>query len=68
MPRRANPHRAEARATAKPFYIGAPCRFGHMGERYTSTGACRDCVAAQPVRSRKPVARVADEFSLLMEG
>jgi len=25
------------------FYEGKPCRYGHMSERYTKSGACVEC-------------------------
>jgi len=29
---------------ATHYRTGEPCRRGHLSVRYTSTGACRDCV------------------------
>jgi hypothetical protein len=35
---------ADARmAGLTKFYTGKPCKYGHMVERYTSTGACLSC-------------------------
>jgi hypothetical protein len=36
--------REEARAAGLKRYNGAPCRYGHSGERYTSDHGCVECV------------------------
>jgi hypothetical protein len=35
------------------YYSGAPCRNGHDTLRYTASGACIACVAAQVRRRRR---------------
>lgn len=47
MPRPMNPQRRKAIDASAKFYIGPKCAKGHSGERYTSTNACRACVADQ---------------------
>ena len=32
------------RLGAKTYYTGNPCRYGHISYRYTSSGACADCI------------------------
>ena len=54
-------NRAKALAERAIHYHGAPCRYGHAGTRYVSTGACVACYGA------RAVAVVADEFSSLFE-
>jgi len=39
------------------FYAGKPCKRGHGGKRYVSTGACVDCYGVA----------VVDEFASLFE-
>lgn len=65
MPRRMSPARTAAKERGDTFYTGPACKFGHVGERYTSTNACRECVRRQtrPDRARKPK---ADEFDQLL--
>lgn len=54
-----NPHRIRATrgrprdimrdialASGAKHYTGQPCKLGHCGKRYTSTGACVACVSA----------------------
>lgn len=41
------------------FFAGKPCRYGHAGKRYTSTGACVECYKGRAVE------RDADEFESL---
>jgi len=55
--RQLDPARLDARNAGARFFISAtPCKFGHpAGERYTSTGACRQCVSGQ-ARDRRRVA------------
>lgn len=55
MARAADPARHAARKTGARFYVSAtPCKAGHeAGERYTSTGVCRQCVASQPRPERR---------------
>ena len=36
--------REEARERGlKRFFTGEPCKYGHVAERYVSTGACVEC-------------------------
>lgn len=52
------PARRLALDTGARFYIGPPCVAGHLaGRRYTSTGACVECVAKQDRtgRARRPL-------------
>lgn len=49
-PKRGRPvnlERQEALESGKRHYAGLPCRYGHKGLRYTSTGACVDCLAGK---------------------
>lgn len=39
--------RQAALATGQKTYLGAPCKRGHAGWRFTSTMGCRDCAAAR---------------------
>jgi 5-methylcytosine-specific restriction endonuclease McrA len=42
-----------AKASGLVFYCtGAPCAQGHLSDRYTSTGACRECSAEDSRRQR----------------
>lgn len=67
MPRRMSPARAEALHRGARFYIGPRCSRGHAtGERYTSTNACRECVAGQPRPDRERRRPAVDEFSALL--
>ena len=44
-------------------YQGRPCKYGHSGERYASTGACVECI-----RLRDQVRRPSiDEFEELLK-
>jgi len=54
-----DPARALGLSQGAIRYHGVPCRYGHGGERYVSTGACVACYG------RSPVAVVADEFTHL---
>lgn len=71
MARPMNPERRKALDEGVKFYMGPRCQHGHDGGRYTSTNACRECVASQgktradrqPKRKRRPP--VADEFEQL---
>lgn len=49
--------RATALASGAIHYAGKPCRKGHAGLRYVSTGACVDCYG----KARK--GHVADSFN-----
>lgn len=71
MARPMNPERRKAIDAGAKFYAGPACQNGHSGERYTSTNACRECVAAQgktrpdrQPKKRRPRA-AADEFEQL---
>lgn len=43
----------EAMACGLQFFKGGPCKKGHAGWRYVSTGACRECVADQSAVKKK---------------
>lgn len=45
-------------------YQGEPCKAGHDGTRYTSTGACCDCQAGL-TRIWRQAVRGADDFDCL---
>ena len=47
MGRPASIARRGAKAGGLRFFNGGPCKFGHAGWRYVSTGACKECVAIQ---------------------
>jgi hypothetical protein len=34
-----------AKATGQKLYVGHDCIWGHTGIRYTSNGACMECLA-----------------------
>jgi hypothetical protein len=62
MPRPSDPARAAARQSGTVLYVSAKgCKRDHAAplERYTSTGACRQCVAGRelppPVTQGGPV-------------
>ncbi len=61
MPRPRNPGRHIAGAT---YYQGRPCKYGHSGERYASTGACRECIRLRD-QARRPS---TDSFDDLLKG
>jgi hypothetical protein len=42
------------------YFQGNPCRYGHEGKRYTSTGACVACYAE---RQGRAVDLAGDEFA-----
>jgi hypothetical protein len=45
--------RAEAlKAGLKKYYTGVPCKFNHVSFRYTTTGACVDCVSGHGRKHR----------------
>lgn len=66
MSRRPDPERQLAKATLSLTYPSSrPCRHGHQSTRYTSTGACFDCVADQAkgrYQSRKARAALPAEI------
>lgn len=41
--------RSAAKISGERFYQGAPCRYGHKGVRYTSTGNCYHCLHERAV-------------------
>jgi 5-methylcytosine-specific restriction endonuclease McrA len=46
--------REAAKASGLVFYCtGAPCAQGHLAERYTSTGACKECSAEDARRQKR---------------
>lgn len=45
-------NRKQARALGlSKFFTGRPCKNGHVAERYTQSGTCKDCIA---VANRRP--------------
>jgi hypothetical protein len=36
------------------YYTGEPCKHGHLAERYTASGACKDCLKAAQNGVRNP--------------
>lgn len=44
--------KAEAKAAgATTYFLGTPCRNGHVAARYVGSGACVECAAANTKRS-----------------
>jgi hypothetical protein len=56
MSRPMNKSRADSLKAGAVHYTGSPCQLGHAGTRYTSTGACVDCVRGQVRSDRLPAA------------
>ena len=44
--------RQAARVACKTKYLGKPCKHGHGGLRYVSTGGCMDCCTSNRYRKR----------------
>lgn len=66
-PKRGRPRNATRDAAILAGYLyfqGKPCKHGHAGKRYASTGACVDCYAVKPVVD---LASASDEFSSLFD-
>lgn len=42
-------------SVADRYYQGTPCRLGHSGRRYKSTGACVDCQATHGKAQRAKI-------------
>lgn len=69
MPRPMSPARRVAQSDGRRFYLGPSCAHGHGQEagetqRYTSTNACRACVAGQARPDRaKPAAELQEMFA-----
>lgn len=42
----------------KFFYTGMPCKYGHISQRYSSTGACVDCLKWSATKSVSPAPNV----------
>lgn len=60
--RKADRARAAAREAGAKRYHGAPCKAGHDGTRYTSTGACVTCQAHHKAHWHgRPVADQPDD-------
>ena len=34
------------------YYTGVPCKNGHVDERYTGSGGCRQCIKLSATRDR----------------
>lgn len=57
-PNRTRPNRGRPRNATRDaaidagylFFAGKPCRYGHEGKRYTSTGACVACYSHRAAR------------------
>lgn len=66
MPRPLDPARDAARKAGARFFASSRgCKAGHAaGERYTSTGACRQCVTTQ-ARPDRPGVRRAESVDPL---
>lgn len=46
--------RSEAKSLGmKGYYTGSPCRGGHVGERFVSSGNCKECIRAYRAAYRK---------------
>jgi len=64
MARRISDARAAALKADDRFYIGGACKRGHVApQRYTSTNACRACLAEMMRARRRPP---IDEFDELL--
>lgn len=49
-----NPARAAAMAAGETCFVSStPCKRGHVGARYTSNGACTQCIRASARHSRR---------------
>lgn len=46
--------RKAAHLSGHTKYLGKPCRHGHSGLRYVSTGGCVDCCCNDRYRRRTP--------------
>lgn len=57
--------REEAAGTGrKTYYLGTPCKKGHISERYTSNGACIACLARFRRVSQNPWTKELTPFTL----
>lgn len=63
--RKPDPARQSAREAGAKRYQGAPCKAGHDGARYTSTGACVTCQAR--LKAKWHGRPVADEFEEMLK-
>jgi hypothetical protein len=61
-----DPAKREALESSAIVYQGKPCKRGHSGARYVSTGACVACMAG--AYRGHSVSSGADEFAALFEG
>lgn len=57
-----DPAKHEALQSGSLFYAGKPCRKGHAGKRYASTGACVACYSVRPL-----VDVAGDEFAQMFD-
>jgi hypothetical protein len=46
---------AAARAGKMMYYTGKPCKYGHTTGRYTSTGACIQCLSESSQAQREEI-------------
>lgn len=53
-----------ANAGRKTYYLGTPCKAGHISERYTSNGACIACLARFRRVPQNPWTRELVPFTL----
>ena len=50
--------RTEAKREGKSFYFtGKPCKYGHVAERYTLSGGCRECKRLHDLTHNPPTKR-----------
>jgi hypothetical protein len=60
MPRKICIHRQAALANSQSYYrTGAPCKRGHMADRYVHNGDCVKCLELR--RGRQPSGRTAEQ-------
>lgn len=50
-----------ARAGAKRYYTGRPCKHGHDSERWVYNGHCVACTMETNRRTREKIKRLMDE-------
>lgn len=51
----------EAAKLGEKKYLGAPCRRGHDGWRYTTTGGCIQCLIESNIKRRAKVNKLLAE-------
>lgn len=50
-----------AKRGLKYFNTGRPCSFGHLSDRYTSTGHCCECVKENNKKYSQKIKQMLDE-------